>query len=72
MVAAVPAGTAVRGGTGLAVVDDVVGAEGADQVGLGGAADPGDLGPEGLGELDGVAADAAGGADDQDFLPGLA
>jgi hypothetical protein len=32
-------------------------------------ATPGDRGPEGLGELHGVAADAARGADDQDLLP---
>ena len=53
------------------VVDDVVGTEGAHQVELRGAAHAGDLRPERLGQLHGVAADAPGGADDQHLLPCL-
>ena len=53
------------------VVDDVIGADRADQIGLGRAAHPGYLGPEVLGELDGVAADASGRTNDQDLLPWL-
>ncbi len=53
------------------VVDDVVGAEGSHQVELRGAAHAGDLGAEGLGQLHGVAADAAGCADDQHVLARL-
>ena len=53
------------------VVDDVVGAEGADQVHLRGAAHAGDLGAERLGDLHGEAAHAARRADDQHVLPGL-
>ena len=59
------------------VVDDVVGTDRADQVGLRGAAHTGDLCAEGLGELDGVGADASRCADDQHLLscldaPGVA
>jgi hypothetical protein len=50
------------------VVDDLVG-DRADQAGFRRAGHAGDRGPEGLGELHGVAADAARGADDQDLLP---
>ena len=53
------------------VVDDVVGAERADQVDLGGAAHAGDLGAERLGDLHGERADASRRADDQHLLPGL-
>ena len=53
------------------VVDDLVGAERADQVQVPGAAHPGHLGPEPLGELHGEGADAARGADDQDLLARL-
>ena len=53
------------------VVDDVVGAEGPDQVELAGAGHAGDLGSEGLGQLHGIAPDATGGADDQHALAGL-
>ncbi len=55
----------------MGVVEDVVGAETADEVGLGGAGDAGDLRVEDFGELDCVAADAAGGADDQHLLTSL-
>ena len=51
------------------VVDDVVGAEGADQVDLRRAAHAGDLGAERLGDLHRERADAAGRADDQHLLP---
>ena len=51
------------------VVEDVVGAEGAHEVELRGAGHAGDLRPGGLGELDGVAAHAAGRADDEHLLP---
>ena len=53
------------------VVDDVVRADGSDQVRLGRAAHAGDLGAVGLGDLHGERADASGRADDQDLLPGL-
>ena len=43
----------------VGVVDDMVGADRADQIGLAGAAHAGDLGSEGLGQLHGVAADAS-------------
>ena len=54
------------------VVDDVVRAEGADQVHLAGAAHAGDFRAERLGDLHGEGADASGGADDQHLVPGLA
>ena len=53
------------------VVDDVIGAEAPYQVKVAGAADAGDLRAEVLGDLDGEGPDPAGGADDQDVLPGL-
>src|SRR4051794_30640653 len=66
-VVAVLAGCEVVGG----VVDEVIGAEGADRVELRGAAHAGDLGSERLGDLDGESSHAARRADDQDLLPGL-
>ena len=66
-VVALPAAGEVLAG----VVDDVVGAEGADQVHLRRAAHAGDLGAERLGDLHGERADAARRADDQHLLPGL-
>ena len=51
------------------VVDDMVGADRADQIHLRRAAHAGDVRAEGLGQLHGIAADAAGGADDQNLLP---
>jgi hypothetical protein len=53
------------------VVDDPIGAETCYQVDLPGAGDSGDLRPGGLGQLHRVAADAAGGADDQHLLSWL-
>ena len=53
------------------VVDDVVGAERADQAEVAGAGHAGDVGTERLGQLHGVAADATGGADDEHALAGL-
>jgi hypothetical protein len=53
------------------VVDDVVGAQGSHQVELRGAGHAGDVGPECLGELHGVAADTTGRADDQHRLSRL-
>src|SRR5271163_3487280 len=53
------------------VVDDMVGAEGAGGVDFGGAADGGDFGIEGFGDLDGEGAHAAGGTVDQNFLAWL-
>ena len=50
------------------VVDDMVGAERSDQLDVAGAAYAGDLGPEGLRDLDGIGADAARGAVDQHLL----
>ena len=52
------------------VVDDVVGAERADQLELAGAADAGHLGAHRLGDLHGEGADAAAGARDEDLLAG--
>jgi hypothetical protein len=49
----------------------VVGADRGDQIGLGRAADAGDLRSEGLGDLHGVGADAAGRAGDQHVLSWL-
>jgi hypothetical protein len=51
------------------VVDDVVGAEGTDKLDLAGTADSGDLRTEGFGQLDRVAADAAGRSGDKHLLP---
>jgi len=51
------------------VVHHVVGTEQTHQIELGGAAHAGDLGTECLGQLHGIAADAAGGTDDQHPLP---
>jgi hypothetical protein len=61
----------------VGVVDDVVGADRGDQVGLGRAAHAGDLCTEGLGDLHGERADAARCAGDQHVLawpeaPGVA
>ncbi len=53
------------------VVEDVMGAQGAHQRALASARHPGDRGTECRGELDRVAADSAGGSDDQHALPGL-
>src|SRR6266542_2546661 len=55
----------------LGVVDDRVGADRPDEVGVPGAAHAGHLGTERLGDLDGERADAAGRAVDQDLLPWL-
>ena len=66
VVALRPVGEVVAG-----VVDDVVGAERADQVELGRAGDAGDLCTGGLCDLYGVAADPTRCADDEDLLPGL-
>ena len=52
------------------VVDDLVGADRADQAGFRGAGHPSDLGAEGFGELHGVGTDASRGTDNQDVLPG--
>src|SRR5262249_58670077 len=52
------------------VVDDLVGADRADQADFRGAGHAGDRGPEGLGELHGIGADASRGTDDQNVLPG--
>ena len=49
----------------------MVGAERPHEVGLGRAADTGDLGAVGLRELNGVGADTAGCSDDQDLLSGF-
>lgn len=62
----------LRGPLGIAVVDDVVGAEGLCDVELargGGRSDDG--GAEGLCDLDGGQADAAGGGMDEDDVAGL-
>src|SRR5215469_13827158 len=53
------------------VVDDLRGAERADQLGLRGAADAGDVGAERPGALYRERADASGGPGDQDLLAGL-
>jgi len=53
------------------VVDDVIGAEGPDQVHLGRATHAGDRGTEGLGDLDRERPHAARGADDQHLLSWL-
>ena len=53
------------------VVDDVVGAERPDQLQVPGAAHPGHLGAEPLGQLDGEGADAARRPDDQDLVARL-
>ena len=58
------------GGILMGVVDDVGGSEGADEVTVVGAADPGDGGAESDGDLHGERPDAAGGADDHDLLSG--
>jgi hypothetical protein len=55
----------------LGVVDDVVGPERADQVDTVGAAHPGHLGAERLGQLDREAAHPTRGPDDHDLLAGL-
>ena len=55
----------------LRVIDDAIGAEGADQVDISGAADAGDFRAEGFGDLHGEGADAAGGAIDEDLLARL-
>ena len=53
------------------VVDHVIGAERADQIGVGGAADTGHLGAALLGELHGHHADRAGGTVDENVLARL-
>jgi len=53
------------------VVQDVVGADRGDQIGLGRAADAGDLSSEGLRDLHSVGADATGRAGDQHVLSWL-
>jgi hypothetical protein len=63
-VVAAPAGYRILAG----VVDNVVGADRSHQIRLGRAADPGDLGAEGLGDLHGERAHASGRADDQYVL----
>ena len=55
----------------LRVVDDVVGADRADQLDVLRAADPGHLGAERLGDLHGERAHATGSAVDEDLLTGL-
>ena len=54
----------------LGVVDDVVGADRADQLNVLGAAHSGHLGAENLGDLHSECADPARGPVDQDLLPG--
>src|SRR5688500_860765 len=53
------------------VVDDMIGTQGSHKIEFRGAADAGDLGSESLGQLYGVTAHAARGADDQHLLPWL-
>ena len=66
-------GRARQGGAlGGIVVEDLVGAEGADEVHVAGAAGGGDAVVAELGELDGVGADAAGGSGDQHVGAGAA
>ncbi len=55
----------------MPVVDDPVGAQGADHVDVGGTGHAIDGGAEGRGQLHGEGADPAGGAHDQDALAGL-
>jgi hypothetical protein len=62
---------AVAGEVFPGVVDDVVGAERADQLHVSGAAHAGHLRAERLGDLDGEGAHATGGPVDQDVLSGL-
>jgi hypothetical protein len=59
------------GEVGSGVVDDVVSVVRAHEVEFQGAAHPGDLGAECLGQLHGEGADTAGGSDDQDPLSAL-
>ena len=63
----------VRGGRAgqvvAGVVDDLGGAERADEVHVAGAADPGDPGAERDRDLHGECPDPTGGADDHDLLP---
>ena len=59
------------GGVGLGVVDYLVGAEGFHHLDVFGAADSGDVGSLGFGDLDGEGTDGAGGAIDEDSLSGL-
>jgi hypothetical protein len=61
---------AAAGGVLPGVVDDVVGADGADHVQVPRAAHAGHLGAEPPGELDREGADPSGCADDQDLLAG--
>ena len=53
------------------VVDDVIGAEGSNQIDLGGTAHTSDFRTESLGDLNGKRANAARRADDQHLLPRL-
>jgi hypothetical protein len=53
------------------VANHLIGAEGPDQIHLGRAAHAGDLGTEGLDDLDGEGPHTARGADDQHLFPGL-
>src|SRR5205814_6402326 len=55
----------------LRVVDDMVGADGADEIDLPSAAHAGDLRSEGLRKLNRVGSDASGGPDDQHLLARL-
>ena len=65
-----PAGDELGDDVGGRVVDDVVGAEGAAQRGLGGRARHGDVAAQQLGDLDAKGADAAGAAVDEDLIAG--
>ncbi|TKW58872.1 hypothetical protein CTA1_8647 [Colletotrichum tanaceti] len=67
----VAAGAQVGDDVGRLVVDDVVGAEGAAQVGLGRGARDGDVAADGLCDLDAESAGAAGAAVDEDLVAGL-
>ena len=61
----------VAGGKiGRGVIDHLVGAQGFYQLQVGGAANPGDFGPEMLGQLHRESAQGSGSSIDEDFLPG--